>query len=1213
MKKWKIWQVILFTAFCVMVNIGGRLLSVSLQLPLWLDSLGTVMSACAGGPLCGAMVGVTGNLAYIFVNYLSAAYSITSIALGVIVGVAVRHRWYGSFYGFMKAVSLVVVAALAVTVPLNILVADGYTGNIWGDAVIDYLKEKGWAPLLCDTLGQLAIEFADKFLTLFIAYIVYLARRWWLSQAVEEVKAAGRGCAAVLLAAVLASAAPAPARAEEVPVVDYNDYVQSVYSSNNGLPCGEANDIAQTNDGVLWIGTYAGLYRYNGREFRWIDNYDTVRNVNCLYVDTEGRLWIGTNDNGLAIVIREKVVNVLDTSTGLPSNSVRCIIRASDGLYYVGTTGSMQMLVMNNGLKIANTLQEVNYADSITADENGHVAAIASGGRLFLMRRQQILCSLQLMGGQELFNCCAFAPDGALMVGSSTNHIYRYDIAGGDLTLTETIVCRGIVSINNLHYLDDGTLFISADSGVAYIDPTGAYHRLNTNDFDNSIDNMLADYQGNLWFTSSRLGLLRLAESAFKDVYGAIGMERRVVNAIVRWRGDFYIGTDEGLDVVDGTRSQKVENDLTAGLEGKRIRCLYVDGEDHLWVCTYGNGLMEFSPGGESWLYDADNGGFGSRARIVTSLSDGTILAAGDTGISYIRDHRIQRTIRSGDGLINSMILTVTERGDGSILAGTDGDGIAILRDGKVAGRIGREDGLSSGVILRTVKDPKSDGVFIVTSNSLCYLDEEGTVRVCDNFPYFNNYDIWVKDEDTLFVMSSAGIYVVGRDELVAGGDMAWELLDARRGLGTSLTANSWNYYDGSGDLFLPCNTGVYIINVEKYDSEAHSYRMQLASVRLDDVVQPPARTGVITIGQGVSRVELNPEILNYTIKKPNAGYFLEGYDTHWTIVPQSSLNTIVYTNLPTGAYTFRLAIFDSAGSRVLEERTFELVKEGELYERPGFIAYVFSLTALLIVWCTWFIIQGQLNRQQIKLNMANETVMAIANAVDAKDVRTSQHSIRVAEYAELIAREMRCFPWWQRRRALANLRKAAQMHDIGKIGIPDSVLNKVSRLTDAEYADMKSHVTRGAVILKDFTLVEHVVEGTRYHHERYDGRGYPDGLKGEEIPLFGRIIAVADAFDAMTSNRVYRNHMDTDYVMNEMVRGRGTQFDPDALDAFLRLVEKGVIDLEAIYAKKSAEIQNADQKAQEELARRVEEDKKIQAAAIEAEGKGASAEGKGA
>ncbi|MBR4760740.1 MAG: HD domain-containing protein, partial [Lachnospiraceae bacterium] len=394
-----------------------------------------------------------------------------------------------------------------------------------------------------------------------------------------------------------------------------------------------------------------------------------------------------------------------------------------------------------------------------------------------------------------------------------------------------------------------------------------------------------------------------------------------------------------------------------------------------------------------------------------------------------------------------------------------------------------------------------------------------------------------------------------------------------------------------------PCDTGVYVIDVEKYNSDVRSYRMQLASVKLDGLQQPLARKGAITVGQGVSRIELDPEILNYTIQEPNVGYFLEGYDSQWTIEPQNSLSNIIYVNLPAGKYTFHLAIFDCAGDRVLEERKFELVKEGEFYERPFFGFYMLTLLSMILIWFTWLVVQRQLNQQQIKLNMANETVMAIANAVDAKDVRTHQHSMRVAEYSEMIAREMNIFPWWKRNKQLSNLRKAAQMHDIGKIAIPDSVLNKVGRLTDDEYAKMKSHTVRGAEILKDFTLVEHVVDGTKFHHERYDGKGYPEGLQGEDIPLFGRIIAVADCFDAMTSNRVYRNHMDTDYVMTEMARGKGTQFDPDVLDAFMRLVEKGTINLEELYAQKRAEIQQADQEAQKELARRVEEDKKIQAA----------------
>jgi energy-coupling factor transport system substrate-specific component len=117
------------------------------------------------------------------------------------------------------------------------------------------------------------------------------------------------------------------------------------------------------------VGTYAGLYRYNGREFTWMDNYESVRNVNYLYVDEEGRLWIGTNDNGLSIVINGQVANVIDQSMGLPSNAVRSIVRSSDGYYYIGTTSNMQVLTLNYGLQRVNTLAEVIYADDSAADE----------------------------------------------------------------------------------------------------------------------------------------------------------------------------------------------------------------------------------------------------------------------------------------------------------------------------------------------------------------------------------------------------------------------------------------------------------------------------------------------------------------------------------------------------------------------------------------------------------------------------------------------------------------------------------------------------------------------------------------------------------------------------------------------------------------------------------------------------------------------------
>ncbi len=1181
MKRWKSWQIGLFAALCILLSYVGRRIAEFFDLPLWLDSFGTVLCAYAGGPVCGAIVGVASCLVCGMANSVSYIYALTGLALGVIVGFGARKRRMDTVFGTMMLAAMSTVAAVVISTPLNLIFYQGSTGNLWGNGVIGYLRERGIPFLLCAVLGQFYIDFADKLLTLVLLYaLLKLVRLWRRRGKRAEKGPEPEQVAGVLLAlALLGAAMAAPVSAHAEPASgerDYNDFVQTIYSSHNGLPCGEANDIAQTNDGILWIGTYAGLYRYNGSEFRWMDGFESVRNVNCLYVDEEGRLWIGTNDNGLSICINERIVNVVDESMGLPSNSVRAIIRGTDGYYYVGTTSSMQILTLNNGLRQVNTLWEINYADDIAADKRGHVATLTSDGRLFLLQKGQIVSSIQMMDDSETFNSVCFDSDGYLLAGTSTNHLYVFDISKGRFEELTVRTCEGLNHINDLYHLDDGELFVSADNGVGFISQDKDFEAINTNDFNNSIDNMLVDYQGNLWFTSSRLGLLRMAPSAFKDVYSTVGMPSRVVNAVEKWQGSYYFGTDKGLDAVDESCRTRVTNALTEKLDGVRIRCLKVDSSNHLWICTYGSGLLEVEPDGTEYLYNSENGSFGNRARVVTELSDGTIMAGGDTGISFIRDHEITGTIGYAEGLINSMILTVTELSDGRILAGTDGDGIAVLRDGRIEDMITRDDGLSSEVILRTVKDTRSEGVFIVTSNGLCFMDEEGSVRSLDNFPYFNNYDVWAKDDDTLFVMSSAGIYVVDRTDLLSGhAGLSYDLLDSQRGLNSALTANSWNYCDANGDLFLPCDKGVFIIDSASYASVTSAYRMSVKSVKLDNVLQKVERDTPIEIGRGVSKIELYPEVINYTIQDPYVGYWLEGFDSDWNLMPQSVLTTIVYTNLATGDYTFHLAVFDNSQENILEEREYRLVKAKEIYDNRWFRIYVLVIPMLAVAWLTWFIartrVQRMLERQEHELalarqqiQMGNETIIAIAKAVDAKDERTSQHSQRVSQYSVMIARELGFSE-----EELVNLKRAALMHDIGKIGIPDCILNKPARLTDDEYAVMKSHVTRGAEILKDFTLIDHVVEGARYHHERYDGRGYPDGLKGEDIPLYGRIIGVADAFDAMTANRVYRKQMDFDYVLGEMRKGRGTQFDPQIVDIMLRLIDEGKIDLNALYPPK--------------------------------------------
>lgn len=183
------------------------------------------------------------------------------------------------------------------------------------------------------------------------------------------------------------------------------------------------------------------------------------------------------------------------------------------------------------------------------------------------------------------------------------------------------------------------------------------------------------------------------------------------------------------------------------------------------------------------------------------------------------------------------------------------------------------------------------------------------------------------------------------------------------------------------------------------------------------------------------------------------------------------------------------------------------------------------------------------------------EAITTVANTIDAKDDYTRGHSFRVAAYSEELAKKL----GWSEE-DVRNIHYVALLHDIGKIGVPDSVLNKPFKLTDVEFDMIKNHTLVGAEILKDIRMFPNVSVGAKYHHERYDGRGYPEGLKGEEIPIVARIIGIVDSYDAMTSNRVYRKRLHDEIVKEELIKGKGTQFDPCLVDLFMELIEEGTL-----------------------------------------------------
>ena len=187
---------------------------------------------------------------------------------------------------------------------------------------------------------------------------------------------------------------------------------------------------------------------------------------------------------------------------------------------------------------------------------------------------------------------------------------------------------------------------------------------------------------------------------------------------------------------------------------------------------------------------------------------------------------------------------------------------------------------------------------------------------------------------------------------------------------------------------------------------------------------------------------------------------------------------------------------------------------------------------------------------------LSDEMVETLADTIDAKDRYTNGHSFRVSRYAVALARQL----GWSEEE-VDELEREALLHDIGKIGIPDAILNKPGKLSDEEFTVIQSHTVTGGIILSRSENLRQASEVARFHHERFDGSGYPEGRAGEAIPLHARVVAIADAFDAMHSDRIYRKGLPMEAIRRELVNGKGRQFDPRLLEAFLPLVDDGTLD----------------------------------------------------
>lgn len=935
------------------------------------------------------------------------------------------------------------------------------------------------------------------------------------------------------------------------------DWVIYEYNETNGLPTGEANTVLQTQDGYVWIGSYGGLIRYDGTNFR---NYSNERmilssSIRSLFEDSKGRLWIGTNDRGVYLYENNEFTHYgyEDETEFL---SVRSFAEDHNGTIYVGTTSGLAR-IEEGGMVRVNDAVYGTTVYSMAVDENDVLWTCMNDGIAMLLMDGEVIYTFD---SNELLEapiyCAGQTGENGLYLGTSENLVYQVEFRNQEYNSESFLLHKystgEISTVNEIRQDAEGNVWIAALNGTGYLDLKGQWHTV-VGKHVTAVNTVAFDYEGNVWLASTSYGVLHLVDGIFYNGNEAAGLSEISINTVALCGDDYYLGTDTGLIVRDKDL-MPVENELTQMLEGIRIRNILCDSDGNIWIGTYYQyGLLLYDPEEETITeFTPENGMASGQIRMILECSDGRIAVATQGGVSILENHEVVQNFTEENGLTYPIILCLCEGADGTLYAGSDGQGFFAIQGDQVT-HYGFDEGLSSGVVLRMLPDENGQGMFISAGNELFYWDFQ-EFRVLQNYEKSAGsiFDLYLNGED-LWLMQSNGIHILNREKLLSGEETEVRNIGVSDGLTGTLNANNWNT-EKDGSYYLCTSSGLSILKLDELETEQKVLRAVISQVEVDNEIYE--KPELLELDGEVTRLTFQFAVLSYTEKEIAVQYQLMGFDEEAYTITNTQPMSVSYTNLSGGDYEFVLTVLDGDGNAVGTPYTVKLHKEYMLWEHIWFwviIGIIAVLLVILLVWLAILINTVRLKRRQAAYqSIIEQALKTFANTIDAKDKYTNGHSARVAAYSLEIAKRLKLSKDEQER-----IYYIALLHDIGKIGISDKILNKPGALTPEEREIIKSHPAIGGEILKDFSSLPGISEGARYHHERYDGTGYNEGLKGEEIPFFARIICVADSYDAMSSARCYREGMDKERIIEELKSNAGTQFDANIVSIMLDLIEE--------------------------------------------------------
>lgn len=954
-----------------------------------------------------------------------------------------------------------------------------------------------------------------------------------------------------------------------------------------------AEALCQTDDGYIWIAQYSGLTRYDSKEYVTYKDFEEngqkydIINVralqtkdNVLYIATDRNLFIYSDNhfkraNVDAGTIRDIILNDVTNDIYISSDSGLFIYHIDKD-----TEDSLKMTDKAISDCVLDTKRNDYYYQLPDGVYNSKGDVIYSYPKL-----------TEIYGYEDTMLICQ--DDGL---------IHTYNFATKEL---KTSVYNVSNQTNKLLYSkEDNALYVGGEAVLSIIDlETKEVSYASGLENGSKLIDLLIDYEGNLWVASHNVtasGVSIITQNALTNllyddsIWNLVGKgkeeseanTRKNIHAIERYENKLYIVATADIFIYDLESNKILEDNPIMDKIIEYAQTIYgTDYENKFFTNDaeiYKNkvyfvvsniGLVEYNPvSNDVVIYGKD---YVENHLDTTGESQVSIL---DT-VRCLRVHDDYLILGSSSGLLRFdgttfklktgfKVLYLNEDNNGTLLFNTT-KGIFKINDDFInAEEIPTDNGVSGNRLKfmvdgdylyfnlnsRLFRTYLKDGKREFDEITLPYI--KGSILELSKIKFLDSNG---KEQYKYVIVSQTQIYITSSldsDNLNASDGnklINYEFYDSTNGL-PSIIANTSGYYDSeTSKYYFQTAAGIFVYNLSETKENITPVKMAVNSVDLDGVHYYGNN---LELSRYTYRVEFNLSIFGF---KPNKGYTiyykLDGVDDDYRTI--SDINrSVTYTNLSGGSYKFHAYAVDEYG-QVSNEIHITLEKEKYVYEQAWFWIVISVIAIALVLGLNFLLIKiktrASLKRQLEYKNITVESIQAIARTIDAKDEYTNGHSIRVGYYSKLIAQSLN-----MKEDEVDNIYYIALLHDIGKIAIPDSILNKPGRLTDEEFAVMKSHTTRGAKILNGISTIPQIIEGAKSHHEKYDGSGYPEGLKGEDIPFVARIICCADCFDAMASKRVYKEPFGLEKIIGEFERCSGTQFDPAIAHVVVEMIKAG-------------------------------------------------------